>query len=150
MGLLDGDIADLFAGVFGSFYLDGLLTQNPVWVPDGSGGGSYEPQLPVAVKYQEDAVDERTRAALGYSQDDVRFIILQRPAVSDYPWVLGTGSWVAGGYWLTGRSWTGLDSDRLVLTGDSELTTSDGRTYLLRTPRQDPAKSYWEVWGVPN
>lgn len=117
MGLLDGDIAGLFSDVFGSFYLDGQLAQNPVWVPDGSGGGSYTPADPVAIKYQEDQVDEATRVAGGYSQDDVRFLILQRPG--------------------------------LVLTGDSEITVADGRTYLLRTPRQDPAKSYWEVWGVP-
>lgn len=116
MGLLDGDIASLFADVFGTFYLDGVLTQNPVWVPDGQGGGSYTPPDPIAVKYQEDQVDEATRVAGGYSQDDVRFLILQRPG--------------------------------LVLTGDSELTAG-GRTYLLRTPRQDPAKSYYEVWGVP-
>jgi hypothetical protein len=116
MGLLDGDIASLFSDVFGTFYLDGVLTPNPVWVPDGQGGGSYEPPAPVAVKYQEDAVSEETRVAGGYSQDDVRFLILQKPG--------------------------------LTLTGDSELTAG-GRVYMLRTPRQDPAKSYYEVWGVP-
>lgn len=116
MGLLDGDIAALFSDVFGTFYLDGTLTQNPVWVPDGQGGGSYQPGTPVAIKYQEDQVSEETRVAGGYSQDDVRFLILQQPG--------------------------------LVLTGDSELTVG-GRTYLLRTPRQDPAKSYYEVWAVP-
>lgn len=116
MGLLDGDIAGLFGTVFGSFYLDGTLTQNPVWVPDGQGGGSYETPDPVAVKVQEDQVDEATRVAGGYSQDDVRFLVLQQPG--------------------------------LTLTGDSELTVG-GRTYLLRTPRQDPAKSYYECWGVP-
>ncbi len=116
MGLLDGDIANLFAGVFGQFYLDGTLTANAVWVQDGSGGGSYQPGDPVACKVQEDQGDEATRVAGGYSQDDVRFLILQTPGV--------------------------------VVTGDSELTVG-GRTYLLRTPRQDPAKSYWEVWGVP-
>lgn len=117
MGLLDGDIAGLFSYVFGSFYLDGTLTQNPVWVPDGSGGGSYQTPDPVPIKYQEDQVSEETRVAGGYSQDDVRFLILQRPG--------------------------------LVLTGDSEITVADGKVYLLRTPRQDPARSYFEVWGVP-
>lgn len=116
MGLLDGDIAGLFGTVFGSFYLDGTLSQNPVWVPDGQGGGSYQPGTPVPVKVQEDQVDEATRVAGGYSQDDVRFLVLQQPG--------------------------------LTLTGDSELTVG-GRVYMLRTPRQDPAKSYWEVWGVP-
>lgn len=114
MGLLDGDIAGLFGTVFGSFYLDGTLTRN-VWVPDGMGGGAMTPTT-TAVKVQEDQVDEATRVASGYSQDDVRFLVLQQPG--------------------------------LTLTGDSELTVG-GRTYLLRTPRQDPAKSYWEVWGVP-
>ena len=116
MGLLDGDIAALFGDVFGTFYLDGTLASQEVWVPDGSGGGSYQPGTPVVVKYQEDAVSEATRVAGGYSQDDVRFLVLQQPG--------------------------------LVLTGDSELTAG-GRTYLLRTPRQDPAKSYYEVWAVP-
>lgn len=115
MGLLDGDIAGLFGTVFGSFYLDGTLTRN-VWVPDGQGGGAMTP-TPTSVKYQPDEASEADRAAGGYSQDDVRFIVLQKPG--------------------------------LVLTGDSEITVADGRTYLLRTPRQDPAKSYWEVWGVP-
>ena len=114
MGLLDGDIAGLFADVFGTFYLDGTLRTN-TWVPDGMGGGSYA-MVPTPVKYQMDQVDEATRVAGGYSQDDVRFLILQKPG--------------------------------LTLTGDSELTAG-GRTYLLRTPRQDPAKSYYEVWGVP-
>lgn len=81
MGLLDGDIANLFAGVFGQFYLDGTLTANAVWVPDGSGGGSYQPGTAVACKVQEDQVDEATRVAGGYSQDDVRFLILQTPGV---------------------------------------------------------------------
>jgi hypothetical protein len=116
MGLLDGDIAGLFGTVFGSFYLDGTLSQNAVWVPDGEGGGSYQSAATVAVKYQIDQVDERTRAAGGYSQDDVRFIVLQQTGV--------------------------------VLDGDSELTAG-GRTYLLRNPQQDPARSYWMVWGVP-
>lgn len=116
MGLLDGDIAGLFGTVFGTFYLDGTLSQNAVWVPDGQGGGDYAPSDPVAVKYQIDQVDEATRVAGGYSQDDVRFLVLQQPG--------------------------------LTLTGDSELTVG-GRTYLLRTPQQDPAKSYFEVWGTP-
>lgn len=114
MGLLNGDIASLFSGVFGSFYLDGTLTRN-VWTSDGQGGGSMTPST-TSVKYQEDQVDEATRVAGGYSQDDVRFLILQQPG--------------------------------LTLDGDAELTAG-GRTYMLRTPRQDPAKSYWEVWGVP-
>lgn len=114
MGLLDGDIAALFSDVFGTFYLDGTLTTNQ-WVPDGMGGGSEVPTNTV-IKYQIDQVDEATRVAGGYSQDDVRFLVLQQPG--------------------------------LTLTGDSEITVG-GRTYLLRTPRQDPAKSYWEVWGVP-
>ena len=34
------------------------------------------------------------------------------------------------------------------LTGDSRLTIA-GITYALREPQQDPAKSYWQVRGVP-
>lgn len=117
MGLLDGGIATIFASVFGQYFLDGQLRQNAVWVPDGMGGGSFTDVAPIPVKYQEDQVSEETRVSGGYSQDDVRFLILQVPGQT--------------------------------LKGDAELTVAGGRTYLLRTPRQDPAKSYWEVWGVP-
>lgn len=145
MGLLDGDIASLFSEVFGTFYLDGTLTTN-LWVPDGQGGGTYLPTN-VPVKYQEDQVDEATRVAGGYSQDDVRFLILQSPPRQEYPWVLESGAWGIGKYWLEGKSWSEV-VQALLVNGDSELTAG-GRTYLLRTPRQDPAKSYYEVWGVP-
>lgn len=114
MGLLDGDIAGLFADVFGAFYLDGTLIRN-VWVPDGMGGGSNT-STNTAIKYQVDQVDEKTRAAGGYSQDDLRVIILQVPGVT--------------------------------LDGDAEAIL-DGKTYMLRNPQQDPAKSYWLTWCVP-
>lgn len=114
MGLLDGDIANLFSDVFGSFYLSGTLIRNE-WVPDGQGGGAYTPTN-TAIKYQIDQVDEKTRAASGYSQDDLRVIILQVPGVT--------------------------------LDGDAEAVL-DGKTYYLRNPQQDPARSYWLVWCVP-
>lgn len=35
-----------------------------------------------------------------------------------------------------------------ALNGDDRLTIG-GVTYVLREPNQDPAKSYWQVRGVP-
>ncbi len=74
MGILTGDVAGLFAGVFGSFYEDATL-QTTAFVPDGQGGGSVT-TTSTAVKVQRDELREADRVAAGYSEDDVRFIIL--------------------------------------------------------------------------
>ena len=75
MGLLDGDIANLFGSVMGSFYLPATLRKVTL-VSDGQGGGTSVTTTH-AVKVQEDVISEQTRAAGGWSQLDKMFIILQ-------------------------------------------------------------------------
>lgn len=53
MGLLDGDISRAMGGVFGSFYLDGLLHRSII-THDGQGGGTETFEAPEACKVQLD------------------------------------------------------------------------------------------------
>lgn len=116
MGILNGGIQSLFGTVFGAFYLDGtLITVTNIYADDGK---TTETTSNQPCKVQEDAVDERTRSAGNYSQNEKRFLVLQKG--------------IAG-----------------PLTGNSRLVAPDGITYVLREPDQDPAKSYWQVRGVP-
>lgn len=125
MALLDGGIQGLFGTVFGAFYLDAtLITVTNVYDDEG---GTTEATTFHPIKMQEDAVDERTRAAGNFSQNEKRFIVLQKGV---------TGP-------LTGDS-------RMNVGGtivDDEIV--GGITYALREPTQDPAKSYWLTRGVP-
>lgn len=76
MGILNGGIQSLFGTVFGAFYLDAtLVTVTNVYDNEG---GTTETTTTQAVKVQEDAVDERTRAAGNFSQNEKRFIVLQK------------------------------------------------------------------------
>ena len=75
MGLLDGDMKAIFGTAFGSFYLSGTLVR--VTLTDDGEGGYSEATTSVAVKVQVDQADERLRQAEGYSDGDVRLIILQ-------------------------------------------------------------------------
>lgn len=74
MGLLDGGGAALMASVFGGIYLDATL-HRPTTTDDGMGGGSStfadEP-----VKVQLEAVTEAMRQAEGYTDRDVRILML--------------------------------------------------------------------------
>jgi len=77
MGLLDGDIAELFADVFGSFYLDATLhagTGEPEYGPGGTIIGYDGGDTPV--KVQIDAATDAMRRADGFAEGDVRLIIL--------------------------------------------------------------------------
>lgn len=76
MGILDGGIQSLFGTVFGAFYLDAtLITVTNVY--DGQ-GGTTETTSSQTVKVQEDAVSEITRAQGNFSQNEKRFIVLQK------------------------------------------------------------------------
>lgn len=81
MGLLDGDIANLFGQVFGTFYLDATLIRVTL-VPDGEGGGTTSTTT-TAAKVQRDAITEAMRTNGGYTQRDARFLILRSPTVGD-------------------------------------------------------------------
>lgn len=76
MGILDGGVQSLFGTVFGAFYLDAtLITVTNVYDDEG---GTTETTTTQPCKVQEDAVDERTRAAGNFSQNEKRFIVLQK------------------------------------------------------------------------
>jgi hypothetical protein len=74
MGLLDGDIAAAFGAVFGSFYPDGTL-HHAVRTED-DGGSITRTWTDTAIKVQVDAVTESMRAEPGYTERDVRLIVL--------------------------------------------------------------------------
>lgn len=74
MGLLDGGGAALMAAVFGGIYLDATL-HRPTITADGAGGGSTT-YADEAVKVQLEAVTEAMRQAEGYTDKDVRILML--------------------------------------------------------------------------
>jgi hypothetical protein len=84
MGLLDGDIAELFGQVFGDLvYLDATLHRT-VKTAAADGDVTSVP-TDIACKAQFDEVTEKMRAASGYADTDVAIIILQSgisPAVN--------------------------------------------------------------------
>jgi hypothetical protein len=74
MGLLDGDIAELFRDVFGDFYLDGTILRD-TYSDDGFGGVTRT-TVSEACKVQRDVCTESQRAEEGYAETDVRLIVL--------------------------------------------------------------------------
>ena len=78
MGLLDGQIAETFAAIFGGIYLDGQLFRAIDFADDGKGGGeATDPFLPAeAVKVQIDSATDSMRGADGYAEGDVRILML--------------------------------------------------------------------------
>lgn len=78
MGMLDGDIAAIFGEAFGALYLDGSLIRSlsePVY--DGQGNiTGYSGGAPVAIKCQVDAATWDMRQADGFTDKDVRIIVL--------------------------------------------------------------------------
>lgn len=76
MGILDGGIQSLFGTVMGSFYLDATLIGVTLIYDDE--GGTTETPTSQPVKVQEDMVSEETRAAGNFSQNEKRFIVLQK------------------------------------------------------------------------
>lgn len=76
MTLLNGDIRSLFGSVFGGIYDDGTLTRVSQ-TSDGVGGLTPSTATPVAVKVQVDACTEVQKLEDGWSQKDVRLLVLQ-------------------------------------------------------------------------
>lgn len=77
MGLLNGQLAQIFAGAFAAFYLDGTLYRAAEFVDDEKGGGSgtgFASGEPV--KVQIDQATEAMRQADGFIQGDVRILML--------------------------------------------------------------------------
>lgn len=77
MGLLDGQLAAAFAGVFGAVYLDGSLYRLADFTDDGKGGGRSGGFLPPeAVKVQIDQATYQMQGADGFIEGDVRILML--------------------------------------------------------------------------
>lgn len=86
MGILDGDITALFGAAFSDMYLDATLHA-------GTGEPSYQPNgdifeyagSDVPAKCQVDAATDAMRRAEGFSEGDVRLIILALglPTITD-------------------------------------------------------------------
>jgi hypothetical protein len=111
MGLLDGGGATLFRSVLGGVYLNATL-HRPTTTPDGAGGGTTTPDATgEAVKIQFEAVTEAMRQAQGYTDLDVRILMLasgvERPTTDHeivhdgtrYAIVGPVGRDPAGAYW---------------------------------------------------
>jgi hypothetical protein len=82
MGLLDGQIGEMFAAVFGPLYLDGTLYR-AVAGDDGQGGGSGNGfDNGTAVKVQIDAATQAMQQAEGFVDTDVRILILAHGVAS--------------------------------------------------------------------
>lgn len=74
MGMLDGGGAALMSAVFSGIYLDGTL-HRPTLTDDGMGGGTST-FADEGVKVQLEAVTEAMRQADGYTDQDVRILML--------------------------------------------------------------------------
>jgi hypothetical protein len=83
MGLLDGQLAAAFAGVFNAIYLDGNLYRMQSFADDGKGGGP-DPGFGAAepVKVQIDQATDAMRADEGFNEGDVRILMLARSVAS--------------------------------------------------------------------
>jgi hypothetical protein len=77
MGLLNGDLAGVFAAAFGPIYLDATLHRANTFTDDGSGGGTgsgFADGEPV--KAQLESASQGMRAAEGYTDTDQRILVL--------------------------------------------------------------------------
>jgi len=81
MGLLDGQLAEMFAGIFSGVYLDGNLYRPAEFADDGKGGGASQPFAdPEAVKIQIDQATQAMRSDEGFVEGDVRILMLAHGA----------------------------------------------------------------------
>lgn len=116
MSLLNDDIKALFGDVFGQIYGHGLLTR--VTMTNAGGGRNQSVTTTTPVKVQVDLCTEAMQRQDGYTNSDVRLLILQ-----------------AG---LT----TKITTNDLVYVNDRD------ETYKVATVSQDPGESYFECRGV--
>lgn len=122
-GLLDtGALQGIFGSVLSSIYGDGQLIRVVMeWQP----GGTTIPveQPPVSCKVQTDLCTEAMRQQEGYSDKDVRLLVLQ--------------SSVEG---------ADLTSDDIIVAKD--YRSGDMQRWKLFGLDQDSARAYWEARGV--
>ena len=74
MGLLDGGGAAILNGVFASIYPDGELIRRTI--TEDAGGSQTVADVRIPIKVQTDGVTEAMRTADGYTDTDVRLIVL--------------------------------------------------------------------------
>ena len=117
-GLLSGGIAGAFAQAFGAFYLDGTLIR--VTKARGAGGDLTSTTTEDQIKGQVDACTEAMRREEGFTDRDVRLIVLQ----------VGPSGAI-----------TRPNTDCKVSLG--------GDTSAIQSVGSDPANSYWEMRGRP-
>lgn len=122
-GLLDGNfIQDLFGSVFGDIYGDGeLIRVSMVRQPNGSVVPTKGD--PISIKVQVDACTETMRQQAGYSDTDVRLIVLQ--------------SGITGG---------DINTDDVIRAKDRNGVLRNWK--VAAGVGQDPARAYWEIRGI--
>lgn len=81
MGLLDGGGASLLHGVFNGIYPSGVLVRRTV--TEDAGGSQTVTESEVPIKVQTDNVNEAMRVAAGYTDSDVRLIVLTSGLTGD-------------------------------------------------------------------
>lgn len=74
MGLLTGGGASILHGVFSSVYPDGSLVR--IVMTEDAGGSITPSETVLPIKVQTDGVTEAMRTASGYTDNDVRLIVL--------------------------------------------------------------------------
>lgn len=74
MGLLTGGGAAVLNGVFASIYPTGALVRRTI--TEDAGGSQTITETTTAIKVQTDGVTEAMRTASGYTDTDVRLIVL--------------------------------------------------------------------------
>lgn len=122
-GLLDTNyIQDLFGSVFGDIYGDGeLIRVSMVRQTSGSLIPSEAAAMPI--KVQVDVCSEAMRLSAGYSDTDVRLLVLQ--------------SGVSGG---------DVNTDDIIRAKDRNGVLR--RWKVAEGVTQDPGRSYWEIRGI--
>lgn len=83
MGLLDGDGASILNSVFAAIYPSGILVRRTITEDEGGSQTATDTLVPIRV--QNDRVTEAMRQSAGYTDTDVRLIILNTvgPITSD-------------------------------------------------------------------
>lgn len=81
MGLLNGGGASLLHGVFNGIYPSGALVRRTI--AEDSGGSQTVTSTETTIKVQTDSVTEAMRQAAGYTDSDVRLIVLTAGLTGD-------------------------------------------------------------------
>lgn len=81
MGLLDGGGSSLLTGVFSGIYPSGTLVRRTI--TEDAGGSQTVTDAEIPIKVQTDNVTEAMRQAAGYTDTDVRLIVLTAGLTSD-------------------------------------------------------------------